>query len=405
MYFHLIWIKEKNWEKYDLDLLLQWWDEDFIRKFLANRWVVIVSITEYKDDPESFWNIVISVVYNNANIQIRIQWSDLAETMHFIVNLWITPDSVNFVSNPVPEEQMKDMLNSTIAKINEENERIKKEAEEAELKEQKKYEESWIKSWLDIINHNIDHIEQVIKAWEWLITWNELKELDTYLNEMKKIRLWTNFNKMASLVLESHRSVKNAEKVILDKYSDCRFPIDKNSIVSNIDILEDYFSLSRISDRGKLQSNSLKPSESVTNLLWPSAIFLSLLKRDISHTIAVSNLEEVFDVTINLIEYIILTSIEAVSIMWMLTLCFWIGNFSPYLLPALWWLWLLVYLFNNLKFGSCIFKEYTSPQPTNIILSVRALVSGPLSFATIFQSFGFWDLTYNILVTLLSSYS
>jgi len=49
---------------------------------------------------------------------------------------------------------------------------------------------------------------------------------------------------------------------------------------------------------------------------------LSLLRRDISHTIAVSNLEEVFDVTINLIEYIILTSIEAVSIMWMLTLCF-----------------------------------------------------------------------------------
>lgn len=357
MYFHLIWIKEKNWEKYDLDLLLQWWDEDFIRKFLANRWVVIVSITEYKDDPESFWNIVISVVYNNANIQIRIQWSDLAETMHFIVNLWITPDSVNFLSNPIPEDQMKDMLNSTIAKINEENERIKKEAEEAELKEQKKYEESWIKSWLDIINHNIDHIEQIIKAWEWLITWNELKELDTYLNEMKKIRLWTNFNKMASLVLESHRSVRNAEKVILDKYSDCRFPIDKNSIVSNIDILEDYFSLSRISDRGKLQSNSLKPSESVANLLWPSAIFLSLLKRDISHTIAVSNLEEVFDVTINLIEYIILTSIEAVSIMWMLTLCFWIGNFSPYLLPALWWLWLLIYLFNNLKLKWLIIKS------------------------------------------------
>ena len=72
---------------------------------------------------------------------------------------------------------------------------------------------------------------------------------------------------MATLVLESHRLVKEAEELILDKYSDCKFPIDKNSIVSSIDVLENYFSLNRISDVGKLQPANLKPSESVTNFL------------------------------------------------------------------------------------------------------------------------------------------
>ena len=349
MYFHLIWIKEKNLEKYDLNILIQWWDEDFIRKFLANRWVVIVSIGEFKEDPESFWNIIIWVVYDNTNIQIRIEWEDLGQTMYYIMNLWIIPSSVNFINNPIPEDQMKSLLDSTLAKINEEAEKLKREQEEAELREQKMYEESWIKSWLDIINSNIDHIEQVIKAWDWLIAWNKLKELDTYLNEMKKIRLWTNFNKMATLVLESHRLVKEAEELILDKYSDCKFPIDKNSIVSSIDVLENYFSLNRISDVGKLQPANLKPSESVTNFLWTNAIFLSLLRRDISYIIGNTTLEEIFDITVNFVEYIVLTFIEVVCVMRLLTLYFWIGNFSLYLLPALWWLWLLLYLFNNLK--------------------------------------------------------
>jgi hypothetical protein len=48
------------------------------------------------------------------------------------------------------------------------------------MEEQKKYEETWIKDWLKIINSNIDHIEQIIKAWEWIIMWNKLKELDSY---------------------------------------------------------------------------------------------------------------------------------------------------------------------------------------------------------------------------------
>lgn len=357
MYFHVVWIKEKNWKKYDLDIILWWWDEDFIRKFLANRWIVIVSITEFKENPESFWNIVIEVIYDNTQIKIFTKWEDLEERVYFIMYSWITPSRVNFVSNPIPEDQMKSMIDSNIAKIKEEDEKIKKEKELEELEEQKKYEETWIKDWLKIINRTIDHIEQLIKVWEWIIVWNELRDLDNYLNEMKKIRLWTNFNKMVNLISDSQSLVKNVEREIIEANSSHKFLIDKNSIVSNIDVLEEYFSLNKLSDKGKLQPGSLRPSESAKNLLWSNSIFLSLLRRDISNTVGSSELGEVFDITINMIEYIILTTIEVVSIMWMLTLCFWIGNFSNYLLPALWWLWLLVYLFNNLKLKWLIIKS------------------------------------------------
>ena len=348
MYFHIIWIKEKNWKKHELDMLLHWWDEEFIRKFLANRWVVIVSIVEYKEDPNSFWNIIIDVTYNDAEIRLIIKWEDLSETTYFITYLWITPIRINFVENPIPDEQMKEMINSTLARIKEENEKVKREKELEELNEQKKYEETWIKDWLKIINSNIDHIEQLIKAWEGIISWSELKDLDEYLNEMKKIRLWTNFNKMASLVLDVQPLIKNAEKQVIDANASHEFLVNNNSIASNIDVLNEYFSQNRLSYRAKFQPSGLKPTENIANMLWTNTIFLNLLRRDMSNILDITSMEEVFRITMNVIEYIILTAIVIVSLMWLFTAASWIGDFSLYLLPALWWLWLLLYLFNNL---------------------------------------------------------
>lgn len=46
---------------------------------------------------------------------------------------------------------------------------------------------------------------------------------------------------MASLVLETNSLITHAEKEILDANSDNKFLIDKNSAVTNIDVLREYF--------------------------------------------------------------------------------------------------------------------------------------------------------------------
>jgi hypothetical protein len=46
------------------------------------------------------------------------------------------------VNNPIPEDQMKNLIDSTLAKIKEEDEKLKREKELAEMEEQKKYEET-----------------------------------------------------------------------------------------------------------------------------------------------------------------------------------------------------------------------------------------------------------------------
>ena len=356
MYFHLIWIKEKNWKNYDLDVLLEWWDEDFIRKFLANRWIVIVSIVEYKEDSKSFWNIIIFTTYENEKISILAKWEDIKELTHFFVFLWLNVSSINYIDNPLSDAQIKEIIDSAVSEINEENEVFKKQQELAELNEQKKYEEAWIKDWLKILNSNIDRIEQVMKAGEWILSWTDIKQLESYLNEMKRIRLGTNFNKMASIVLDTQILLKKAEEEIISTYDSKKFLIDKNSSVTNIDVLYEYFDSNRRLEKAKLQPAWLTTTENILNITGENAIFLSLLRRDVSSTFEDANLDELFDIVIDLVEFIVLAIIITISVLRLIAPLLWYSSFSLYLLPAMWLLWLLIYLLNSLKLKWIITK-------------------------------------------------
>lgn len=349
MYFHLIWIKEKEWKQHELDLLFHWDDENFIRDFLSHWWVVIVSLNEFKGDPESFGDIKMSIVYNNTEIEFFMAWKDLWEALYSMVFLWLSPKSANYKTDPIPEAEMNEMINSTYSKITQVNQEIEQQKELEEKKEQEKYKEAAIWDTLKVINAEIDRIEQVIKAWKGVILWIEMKQLEDYLNEMKKIRLWTNFNKMATLVFEAHELVKTAEDEIFKAYDSQKFLIDKNSSVTNVDVISDLFDSKRISEKWALKASSLSTSESILNLMWPVTVFLKLLKRDIVNTFKSSTAGEIFSVVMNLIEYLVLTVIIVLSILWLIAPLIGVQNFSLYFLPALWWLALLLFLFNGLK--------------------------------------------------------
>ncbi len=349
MYFHLIWIKEKNWEQYELNLLINWWDENFIRKFLANRWVVVVSLTEFKEDPKSFWNISVSATFENTEIWILTSGESLEDKSYFFITLWLSINYINFIDNPISDWEMQDLIKSTLAKIIEEDAEIKRQQEEKEIKEKQKYSESAIDDSLKIINTEIDHIDQIIKSWTGILSWTDIKKMEDLCNEMKKIRLWTNFNKMASLILDAHEITKKAENELLSQDKSKIFLIDKNSITTNADFISELSSFRRISEKVIVQPNGLTTDESLRNMLWIKSVFLRMLLKDLFYNFEQSSIDELFGIVMDFIEYITLIVIFVVSFLWLIWPILGFESFSLYLLPALWWLWLLVYLFNSLN--------------------------------------------------------
>ena len=354
MYFHLVWIKEKNWKKYELDFLLQWWDEDFLRRFLSNRWVVIVSLTIFDGNTKDFWNISIHVKYDDSEVQILMAWDRLEDTAYFIFFIWLSPNYINYVDKPIDEQKMRTIIDSTLKKITEENEIIRLKQEAEEKKEQEKYSESSIEEWLKVINTNISRIEEVLKAGTWVVSWSDFKKLEDLLDELKKIRLWTNFNKMVALILQSHELVEHAENQIFEAYQNQKILIDKNSSLTNIDFISWLYEFNKISEKWTIDSTLLNNYESIYNIFWVKSTFLLFLYRDFLSSFKWLSFSDYFSIIMVMLEWILLTANIILMIIWLVSPIFWMEQSSLYLLPALWWWWLLLYFFNNLKLKSWI---------------------------------------------------
>ena len=102
---------------------------------------------------------------------------------------------------------------------------------------------------------------------------------------------------MASLVLDSHRLVSHAESKIFKAYDDQKFLIDKNSSITNIDVISENFNFNRISEKSLFQPSGLTTTESIYNILKSSTVFLRLLRRDVTSTFQGTNFDEFFSTT------------------------------------------------------------------------------------------------------------
>jgi predicted metal-dependent TIM-barrel fold hydrolase len=72
---------------------------------------------------------------------------------------------------------------------------------------------------------------------------------------------------MASLVIESHKLVQDAEDEIFKEHQNEKFLINSNSCVTNIDIISEIFNSDKIKEKAKLRPSRLSSIESIENIL------------------------------------------------------------------------------------------------------------------------------------------
>jgi hypothetical protein len=124
--------------------------------------------------------------------------------------------------------------------------------------------------------------------------------------------------------------------------------IDKNSAVTNIDILKEYFYSNSVMWRAKLLPASLTTTELIINTIWLKSVLFKLLRRDLSHSFEKYSFDYFFGITIKLLEFIVIVANITIILFWLIGPLFWMKT-SLYLLPAMWWLWLLLYLLQSLR--------------------------------------------------------
>lgn len=72
---------------------------------------------------------------------------------------------------------------------------------------------------------------------------------------------------MANIILDGHELIKKWEPKILETYDSAKFLIDKNSSVTNIDIIYEDSFYNKISEKATIMPKLLTPTESVFSVL------------------------------------------------------------------------------------------------------------------------------------------
>ncbi|MDR2189761.1 MAG: hypothetical protein LBP53_00785 [Candidatus Peribacteria bacterium] len=262
MYFHLIGIKEKDERQYQLDILIGGGELSLIKEFLENWGIVVISLNEYEQPIEKFGKIHIIIPFNGIDFSV-ITFSDtLEKSLRYVFALGLQPKTVEMTDNTMTPEEITTLIRNIAKEYEEKRKQWEQQQSLLQQKEIKKYENKNIKHALKVINSNIDRIDQLLFIGKGILSSEEMKTLTDISNELKKIRLGTNFNKMAQLLLDAQSHISSSENLVLKTLDDKKFLIDRNSTVTNIDVISQYATLIMAQEKFVLN----KPLSTVENL-------------------------------------------------------------------------------------------------------------------------------------------
>jgi hypothetical protein len=134
----------------------------------------------------------------------------------------------------------------------------------------------------------------------------EIRTLTEYSNDLKKIRLGTNFNKMVTLLLETEHSLQKAEDKVLKALDDKKFLIDRNSVITNIDVISESNNL-LVAQEKYLLKQQLTIQESLYLSGKYATIFVKFFKKDFLHQFV--SLQGLIPNIVFLLEYFSLVSL------------------------------------------------------------------------------------------------
>ena len=153
---------------------------------------------------------------------------------------------------------------------------------------------------------------------------------------------------MVQLLLDAQNYIIKAEDLVLQVLDDKKFLVDRNSVVTNIDIISQYAVLVRAEEKNVLKK-PLVTTESLYLNGKNRTIFFVLFWKDLCHSF--SSLKSLLPNTIVVLEYLALSTIVMISIFTVIAP--FLGQNSDLFsyLPLFGFLGLLLYIYNlcNLK--------------------------------------------------------
>ncbi|MFA7298525.1 MAG: hypothetical protein WC010_02660 [Candidatus Absconditabacterales bacterium] len=279
MTFSVNGIKQEKNEKYTVEILVCVDASLLARKILEQHNILILSLKEFPTDKKTFGDIYFTIAQNFQTIDIVTKFTDIQEACNFFTFVGFDIDSINSFSQPLTKKEIDIIITNGQTDASIKKADVRKHLLEKEDEERKVYQDENLESAKKIISRVFEKVDEALKRSASTISLIDTKKLKMLTEELKKLRMGTNFEKIRETIQDIFKMI---EKINDDYYFSIQNPndtISNESLITPVDVDKELERMENVKILKSLHAHiSLKNQDYAA--FGSSAIFRKFLQKD-----------------------------------------------------------------------------------------------------------------------------
>jgi hypothetical protein len=236
MTFRVNGIKQKQTDTTPIVLVVETDSELLVRKLLEKYNILVLSINEYTQDPKLFGNVRAKIKRWFDGITIVSEGSDVKVVCDNLLDLWLEITEINSYTKPLETEAIKALLDSSRIAI-QMKQTTEMQAIQGKKEEKKKiYADPKLARAKVVVERIFERIPMLFESLKGQLESQEIKHIHTLQDDLKKLRMGNNYEKIRDLASEILEIMEHMEELTINLHPEQAHEIIKDSIVTDQDV-------------------------------------------------------------------------------------------------------------------------------------------------------------------------
>jgi len=280
MTFSVNGIKQEKDQKYTVEMLVGVDASLLARKLLETNNILILSVKEFLQDKKTFGDIYFTIEQNFQTIEIVTKYSDLQEAANFFSFVGFEIRTINRFSMPITEKESDMIIAQAKAEAEKKKAAVKEAIQQTEAAEKKIYVDEKLQSAKKIIVRVFEKVDECTKRATGLISMQDNKKLKELVEELKKLRMGTNFEKIRETIQAIFKMIEKIDDDYFASVQDPNTTILPDSLVTTTDVDKELERMENVRILKSLGAHiSLKNQDYAS--FGSSAIYWKFLQKDL----------------------------------------------------------------------------------------------------------------------------
>ncbi len=278
MTFRVNGIKQEVSSTSPLELLVLTDSSLLVRKLLEKNNILVLSIKEYRQEVKKFWDVYATIKRWLDEIQLVSNQKDIKTACLLFLHAGFVLLDINMYSKPLSHEATQTLLETCRQEIAQEKSVRVKQAETQKAEEKKIYADPHLAAAKEVLVWIFERTALVLERVKGTITINELKTINTLQEELKKLRMGNNYEKIKETGGQLLAMIQDME----DKSfvgGDTK-PLIPGSIITESDIQKEELKQEYVLQFKKLGSHIALKNEDYA-ILGNTALFRKFFQKDL----------------------------------------------------------------------------------------------------------------------------